>query len=78
MVATAPELGQGVSPRRLDYNLAPMQAGMLFQALLNQQDQGLSGGYDIEQIHMLLDEEIDPASLARAFDLVTAKQTWWS
>jgi amino acid adenylation domain-containing protein len=73
MVATAPELGQGVSPRRLDYNLAPMQAGMLFQALLNQQDQGLSGGYDIEQIHMLLDEEIDPASLARAFDLVTAR-----
>ena len=38
------------------YGLAPMQAGMLFQALLS--EAAGTSGYDIEQLHFLLREEL--------------------
>ena len=51
------------------FDLSPMQSGMLFQWIL-----GRSGasdtGYDIEQIHFLLRETIDPVVLGKAFTAV--------
>lgn len=52
--------------------LSPMQAGMLFQYLLSE---GVSdrGGFDIEQLHIRLQEALDPHTLAKAFSFVARR-----
>jgi amino acid adenylation domain-containing protein len=55
----------------VSYALSPMQGGMLFQNLLS--DGAEHSGYDIEQIHVLLDEALDPLVLARAFTHVARR-----
>jgi amino acid adenylation domain-containing protein len=48
-----------------------MQAGMLFQAILGQSS--IAGGYDVEQMHIMLDEEIDASVLGQAFTRVAER-----
>ena len=52
--------------------LSPMQAGMLFQYVLSE---GVSdrGGYDIEQLHIRLQEALDGRALSRAFSFVARR-----
>ena len=52
--------------------LSPMQAGMLFQYVLSE---GVSdrGGYDIEQLHIRVQEELDARVLSRAFSYVARR-----
>lgn len=59
-------------PTTAAYELSPMQSGMLFQALLCDQD-SKSSGFDIEQLHLLLNEELETAELAAAFDEMAAR-----
>ena len=54
------------------YALSPMQGGMLFQNLLSEGTAERSG-YDIGQIHVLLNEALDAAVLARAFTHVARR-----
>ncbi|HMA97192.1 MAG TPA: condensation domain-containing protein, partial [Polyangiaceae bacterium] len=56
------------------YELSPMQSGMLFQALLCDQG-GNSSGFDIEQLHLVLKEELNVAALQSAFDQLTARHS---
>jgi len=51
-----------------------MQSGMVFHALLHGEG-GRSVGYDIEQLQLSLREEIDVPALARAWSLVTQRNT---
>ncbi len=48
------------------FELTPMQSGMLFQWILGRSG-AADAGYDIEQIHFVLPETIDPAVLGKAF-----------
>lgn len=57
------------SPVIDSYALSPMQAGMLYQTILSQSGAG-SAGYDIEQIHISLAEDVDAATLGQAFTAV--------
>jgi amino acid adenylation domain-containing protein len=54
------------------YPLSPMQAGMLFNALLRGMD-GVGVPYDIEQLHLLIDHAIDPRVLRSAWSAVFAR-----
>ena len=54
--------------RSVAYGLLPMQTGMLFQSVLQLEKQG--AGYDIEQIHIVLAENISPPEFAKAWSLV--------
>jgi len=55
------------------YGLGPMQAGMLFQSVL---DEGTSaGGHDIEQVHISLDETLSVPELARAWTMVLRRHS---
>ncbi len=55
------------------YPLAPMQAGMLFQAMLGRSSIA-AAGYDVEQLHMLLDnEELDARAFGQAFSRVAQR-----
>jgi amino acid adenylation domain-containing protein len=58
--------------RNAAYALSPMQGGMLFQNLLSEGTAERSG-YDIEQIHVLLNEPLDAVVLARAFSHVARR-----
>jgi amino acid adenylation domain-containing protein len=49
-----------------------MQGGMLFQYVLSE-GAAERGGYDIEQLHIRLQERLDAASLARAFTFVARR-----
>src|SRR3954462_15372410 len=55
------------------YPLSPMQAGMLFQALLD--GEGPSAGYDIEQLHLELAEELNEGALQGAFAGLIARHS---
>jgi amino acid adenylation domain-containing protein len=48
-----------------------MQSGMLYQSMLG--GESTSDGHDIEQMHMLLDEEIDVPTFARAWTHVARR-----
>ncbi|MEY4575694.1 MAG: hypothetical protein RL701_397 [Pseudomonadota bacterium] len=52
--------------------LSPMQSGMLFQYLLGE-GAAHGGGYDIEQLHIRLEEQLEPQTLSRAFTLVARR-----
>lgn len=54
------------------YPLSPMQAGMLYQALLDD-PAGPSSGYDVEQMHIVLDETLDAQKFAQAFTVVARR-----
>lgn len=53
------------------YPLAPLQAGMLYDALRF----GRDSGYDVEQVHLVLEERVDTSVLARAFQWVTRRHS---
>ena len=58
--------------RAAPFGLSPMQAGMLFQALLS--DTGPSrAGYDIEQLHLALAHDLDVALFERAWTHVARR-----
>lgn len=68
-----------MSPKQLTtnepcYELSPMQSGMLFQAVLCERD-GKSSGFDIEQLHLVLKEELNWVALQSAFDQITARHS---
>ena len=52
--------------------LSPMQAGMLFTYLLSE-GAADRGGFDIEQLHVKLNESLDEKTLARAFTYVARR-----
>ena len=54
------------------YGLSPMQAGMLFQALLDDGDPARSG-FDLEQIHVALDEDVDVDAFSAAWTHVARR-----
>ena len=60
------------SPDREPYPLSPMQAGMLYQALLDDPAEP-SHGYDIEQMHVVLQETLDAEQFCRAFTLIVQR-----
>jgi amino acid adenylation domain-containing protein len=49
-----------------------MQAGMLFEALLEHPSRS-SGGFNVEQMHMVLSEELDADAFARAWTLIARR-----
>ena len=53
------------------YPLAPLQAGMLYDALRL----GRSAGYDIEQVHLVLPGPVDTTLLTRAFQWLTRRHS---
>ncbi|HET8934106.1 MAG TPA: amino acid adenylation domain-containing protein [Polyangiales bacterium] len=69
--ARAVELS-GYPPSDQPHALSPMQAGMLFQYLLSE---GVSdrAGFDIEQLHIRLQEALDPHTLGKAFSFVARR-----
>ena len=71
-LAAASDSQPGAQPHALPHALSPMQAGMLFQYVLSE---GVSdrGGYDIEQLHIRLEEALDARALGRAFSLVARR-----
>jgi amino acid adenylation domain-containing protein len=54
------------------YGLSPMQGGMLFQYLLSD-GAAERGGYDVEQIHVQLNETLEPGLLAQAWTHVASR-----
>jgi amino acid adenylation domain-containing protein len=54
------------------YPLSPMQSGMLYQALLDD-PAAPANGYDLEQMHMVLDETLDADKFRRAFTLIVER-----
>jgi amino acid adenylation domain-containing protein len=54
------------------YPLSPMQSGMLYQSLLAD-GTAERAGYDLEQVHVLLREQLDPAVFASAWNEVARR-----
>ena len=54
------------------YPLSPMQSGMLYQALLDDPT-APADGYDLEQMHMVLQETLDAVKFCRAFTLIVQR-----
>ena len=54
------------------YALSPMQGGMLFQHLLSDAASD-HGGYDVEQIQIEIDEDIEPVLLGDAFSAIVRR-----
>jgi amino acid adenylation domain-containing protein len=64
--------GSDLAGVRASYGLSPMQGGMLFEALLHGPS-GETAAYNIEQLHIALDEALDCDALAAAFTSVARR-----
>ena len=53
------------------YDLSPMQAGMLYRSLLG--ENGTRDGYDIEQMHLVVSDELLADAFSRAWTLVARR-----
>src|SRR5271154_2001174 len=69
----APSASRNSTPAQGPYSLSPMQAGMLYRSLLG--ENGTGDGYDIEQMHGVVAEQLRVEACARAWTLVARRHS---